>query len=70
MKKKPRNIFVDPKNKKDQKKAIDALKDKNFHLDDKENERIHGGFIERGSAGGASGNEEDGHNHDGPRHGE
>ncbi len=51
MKKKPKNPFVDPKNKKDRKKAIDALKDKNFHLDEKDNEKIKGGFIERGRGG-------------------
>lgn len=51
MKKKPKSFFVDPKNKKDRKKALDALKDKNFNLDDKDNEKVKGGFIERGSGG-------------------
>ena len=51
MKKKPKRPFLDPANDQDRKKAIEALKEKNLHLDEKENEKIKGGFIETGRKG-------------------
>ncbi|MBS1663063.1 MAG: hypothetical protein JST68_18615 [Bacteroidetes bacterium] len=51
MKKKKKKPSLTPKGKKDKKKGLDALKDKNFHLDDEDNDKIRGGFIEYGGGG-------------------
>ena len=48
MNRKQKRPFIDPGSAEDRKKALEELKKKNFHLDDSENEKISGGFIEKG----------------------
>lgn len=67
MKKKKKKPSLAPKGKKDQKKGLDALKDKNFHLDDEGNDKVRGGFIEYGGGPGKPGG---GTKHHPGKHGE
>ena len=72
MKKKKNKPSLTPKGKKDQKKGLDALKDKNFHLDDEDNDKVRGGFIEAGGGhgGGPVKGPGGGHQHNPGKHGE
>ena len=72
MKKKKKKPTLTPKDKKDQQKGLDALKDKNFHLDDDENDKVSGGFIEFGGSEGngpGNGSDKDGDKHHPGKHG-
>ena len=65
--KKKKKPSLTPKGKKEQKKGLDALKDKNFLLDDEGNDKVRGGFIEYGTGDGST--VKPGKHHPG-RHGE